>query len=350
MDVIHAEQLEDAWMDKVVLITGASNGTGVETARALHTTGAHLFLPVRDVKKGQAVADDIVQKSGGRGGKIDVLQMDLNSLASVRKCAAEVLGRSKQLHVLICNAGQSSARAHHLIPSTQQTRLHLALDFSFHLPPCVLCGVPAGVMATPEGRTADGFETHFGSNHLAHFLLFQLLKPSLLASSTPASQSRVVAVSSGAHRFSPILFGDFDLKQVGYEPWQAYGQSRIANVYMANEIERRCGAQGLHALSLHPGRIRSGLGRHLTRESGAAILQRMGVTSISETSFKSAAQGAATTLWATVAAEWEERGASTSAIAACVPRPARPRIHRKDTRRTLLTRRPPSGCGWTAAS
>ena len=113
MDVIRAEKLEGAWADKVVLITGASSGIGVETARALHAAGAHLFLPVRDVKKGEVVVADIVDRQrqvGGKGGKIDVLELDLSSLQSVRQCAAEVLSRSKQLHILICNAGQSRVR------------------------------------------------------------------------------------------------------------------------------------------------------------------------------------------------------------------------------------------------
>ena len=110
MDVIRAEKLEGAWADKVVLITGASSGIGVETARALHATGAHLFLPVRDVKKGEVVVADIVDRQrqvGGKGGKIDVLELDLSSLKSVKECVAEFLMRSKQLNVLILNAGHT---------------------------------------------------------------------------------------------------------------------------------------------------------------------------------------------------------------------------------------------------
>ena len=93
----------------------------------------------------------------------------------------------------------------------------------------------AGVMACPEGQTKDGFETQFGTNHLAHFLLFQLLQPTLLASSTPEFQSRVVSVSSSGHQISGIHFDDLDLKKQGYEKWTAYGQSKTANIYLATE-------------------------------------------------------------------------------------------------------------------
>lgn len=91
-------------------------------------------------------------------------------------------------------------------------------------------------MACPEGQTKDGFETHFGTNHLGHFLLFQLLKPVLLASSTPGYNSRVVSVSSSSHSMSPILFDDLNLKKCGYSPYKAYGQSKTANIYLANEV------------------------------------------------------------------------------------------------------------------
>jgi NAD(P)-dependent dehydrogenase (short-subunit alcohol dehydrogenase family) len=114
-------------------------------------------------------------------------------------------------------------------------------------------------MACPESQTADGFEAQFGTNHLAHFLLFHLLLPTLLASSTPALASRVVNVSSLGHRSSPVLFDDLDLKRCGYNKWTAYGQSKTANILMANEIERRYGGQGLHATSLMPGGIMTGL-------------------------------------------------------------------------------------------
>ena len=163
-------------------------------------------------------------------------------------------------------------------------------------------------MATPESRTADGFETQFGTNHLAHFLLFQLLRPSLLASSTPTFASRVVCVSSAGHGFSPVRFGDLDLKQMGYDPWVAYGQSKTANIHMASKIERRYGHRGLHALSLTPGSIQSGLQKHLTPEVLGNIMKRLGVQQLSGARYKSAAQGAATTVWAAVAAEWEGKG------------------------------------------
>ena len=93
-----------------------------------------------------------------------------------------------------------------------------------------------GVMCCPERQTKDAFETHFGTNHLAHFLLFQLLKPALLNASTPDFNSRVVSVSSISHILSPIVFDDLDLKKSGYHPHKAYAQSKTANIYLANEV------------------------------------------------------------------------------------------------------------------
>ena len=271
MAIVEDEQLLGQWTDKVVLVTGASNGIGVETARALYATGAHVFSAVRDVKKGEEVAADIRRALPDSKGRMDVLQLDLDSLQSVRDCAAAFLAKSKKLNVLICNAG---------------------------------------VMATPEGKTKDGFETQLGTNHVAHFLLFQLLKPALLASSTSSLNSRVVTLTSSGHGFSPIHFGDYDLKQQGYDPWVAYGQSKTANIYMATEIERRYGSKGLHALAVHPGSITSGSGlqKHVTPESMKTISSRVDPTALGPQRYKSAAQGAATTLWAATAAEWEGKG------------------------------------------
>ena len=97
-----------------------------------------------------------------------------------------------------------------------------------------ICAVVIGVMAAPEGKTKQGFETQFGTNHLGHFLLFQLLKPLLLAGSTPTFNSRVVSLTSIGHNLSPIFFDDYDMKKVGYDKWKAYGQSKTANLYLAH--------------------------------------------------------------------------------------------------------------------
>jgi NAD(P)-dependent dehydrogenase (short-subunit alcohol dehydrogenase family) len=159
-------------------------------------------------------------------------------------------------------------------------------------------------MAKTYSRTEDGFEIHFGTNHIGHFLLFQLLKPTLLKSSTPSFNSRVVSVSSFGHRSCSIRFDDnFDWKNgEGYEPKEAYGQSKTANIYLASEIDRRYGSKGLHATSLHPGGIITAL-QHVPEEQKKAwnvpdVIRYM----------KSVEQGAATTVYAAISHEWEGKG------------------------------------------
>jgi NAD(P)-dependent dehydrogenase (short-subunit alcohol dehydrogenase family) len=160
-------------------------------------------------------------------------------------------------------------------------------------------------MATPYGHTEDGFETQFGTNHIGHFLLFQLLKPILLKSSTPSFNSRLISVSSWGHRFGSIRFDDnFDWKNgKGYEPFEAYGQSKTANIYLACEIDRRYSSKGLHATSLHPGGISTGLQVHITEE-------QMKAWDVSDMMryMKNTEQGAATSVYAAISHEWEGKG------------------------------------------
>ena len=257
LNIINDEGLHGKLTDKVFLVTGCSSGIGVETAKALNTTGAKLFLGVRDTTKGQAALSDILKP-----GHVELLKMDLSSLDSVRTAAEEFKSKSKTLNILINNAG---------------------------------------VMATPEGKTVDGFETQFGTNHLSHFLLFQLLKPTLLSSSTPTFNSRVVCVSSSGHRGGGIQFDNYNFERGDYSPWAAYGQSKTANIYMANEIERRYGAKGLHGLSLMPGGIKTGLQVHVEDQLAAAM-------EAAKDMMKSPEQGAATTVYGALSKEWEGRG------------------------------------------
>jgi NAD(P)-dependent dehydrogenase (short-subunit alcohol dehydrogenase family) len=230
----------------------------------LKATGARLFVTARDLSKGREALGDILEP-----GKVELLLLDLNSLASVRQFAKEFLDTSgNKLNILINNAG---------------------------------------VMATPEGTTEDGFETQFGTNHLAHFLLFQLVKPALLASSSPEFQSRVVAVSSLGHRYFAPKMDNLMLKGE-YDANHAYAHSKTANIWFANEIERKYGNQGLHAFSLHPGGIWSGLQVHVPSEE----LEGWKASSMVQNYMKSPAQGAATTVWAAIAKVWEGKGGISS--------------------------------------
>ena len=156
-------------------------------------------------------------------------------------------------------------------------------------------------MATPEGKTKDGFETQFGTCHIGHFYLFQLLKHTLLASSTSDFPSRVVSVSSFGHRTGPVRFDDYNFEKEKYDPWVSYGQAKTANIYFANEIERRYGSEGLHATSLHPGGIATGLQVHVDMSAA------MGDETV-KNYMKDTEQGAATSVYAAVSEEWKNKG------------------------------------------
>ncbi|KAH7144275.1 hypothetical protein B0J13DRAFT_444579 [Dactylonectria estremocensis] len=245
--------------DKIVLITGTSSGIGIDTARAIHRTGATVYATARDVEKAKRALGDLTDSP-----RVHFLELDLSSLTSVRAAAESFKSKSSQLNVLIGNAG---------------------------------------VMACPEGRTVDGFETQFGTNHLGHFLLFHLLKDTLLASSTPEWNSRVVLLSSCAHQAGSVHLDNLTLEGE-YEPWKSYGQSKTANLWTAREIEKRFGSQGLHAWAVHPGSIATELQRHVSDEQKQQWADHDKVAK----AWKSPEQGAATTVLAAVSPELEGKG------------------------------------------
>lgn len=262
------------------LVTGCTSGIGFETARALQATGMRVFITARTLEKGASAAQQIQAANakahpGQTLQDIQVIQLALDDLSSVRRAAADANARigAQGLNILVCNAG---------------------------------------VMACPQGTTADGFETQFGTNHLGHFLLLQNLLPALTRGANAAGQSaapfasRVVAVSSSGHRIAGVHAPDYHFAQGGYNPWLAYGQSKTANIYMTNALERHYGARGIHGLALHPGMI---LDTSLTRHMTPDDFQSFGIEqSEMETHTKSVEQGAATTVWACVAAQLEGKG------------------------------------------
>jgi NAD(P)-dependent dehydrogenase (short-subunit alcohol dehydrogenase family) len=205
---------------RIVVVTGANSGIGLETARVLAEHGAHVVLACRTRAKAERARLSILE--GNPSGEVELVDLDLASLTSVRAAAAEIGERFDRLDLLIDNAG---------------------------------------VMATPRGCTVDGFETQFGTNHLGHFALTGLLLPMLLA--TPAS--RVVSVSSLAHRIGTIHFNDLQSER-GYHRWRAYGQSKLANLLFIAELQRRLSAAGAPtiAVAAHPG----GANTNLTTSTG----------------------------------------------------------------------------------
>lgn len=263
LQIVKDEELEGKLKGKVIVVTGTSSGIGIETARALAATGATLYLTARDLKKAQDALVGILEE-----GRVELVQLDNASFDSVRAAASTILSKSNdQVNILVNNAG---------------------------------------IMAIPDLQfTKDKHELQFGTNHLSHFLLFQLLKPALLASSTPGFHSRVVNVSSNAHSQGGINESDnYNYEKGGYHPWGAYAQSKTANIYMANEIDRRYGSKGLHATSVHPGIIGTGLTVHVPPEAFAEFVKNPDIAN----SIKSVEQGAATTVWAAIAKEWENKG------------------------------------------
>ncbi|KAJ5742390.1 short-chain dehydrogenase [Penicillium nucicola] len=258
--VIHDEDLEGKWAVRSVLITGASSGIGVESAKALFTTGATLYLTARNLDKAKNALGELTSSP-----RVHLLELDLESFESVRACASQLLSMTKTLDVFIANAG---------------------------------------VMATPEGRTKDGFETQLGTNYLAHFLLFLLLRSALLAAAaSPRPNSRVIFLSSIAHRYSEVVFDNPNLDGA-YEKWKAYGQSKTALLWVANEVDRRYASHGLRAFSVQPGGIQTGLLQHMSDEekTGLSSDPTLGPQ------FKSPPQGAATSVWAATSKHLEGMG------------------------------------------
>ncbi len=242
------------------VVTGASGGLGAETARVLAGAGAAVTLTARDLPKGEQVAASI--RDASPGAELEVMELELHRPESVRRFAKEWLSRHSRLNLLINNAG---------------------------------------VMACPLARTDEGWEMQFATCHLGHFLLTALLAPALRA----GSPARIVNVSSGGHRFSPVLLDDPHFERRDYDKWQAYGQAKTANILHAVELDRRLARSGVRAFAIHPGAIVTELGRHLQKEDIELMNSRVPGGGLK---FKPVEAGAATQVFAATAPELEGSG------------------------------------------
>jgi NAD(P)-dependent dehydrogenase (short-subunit alcohol dehydrogenase family) len=240
---------------KRVLVTGVSAGLGVETARALAAHGAEVVGAARDLSKAHA-ATAPVRAQAARGGSLQLVELDLASLESVRRCAAGLLTAGQPFDGIIANAG---------------------------------------VMACPKGTTVDGFETQLGTNHLGHFVLVNRIA-SLLRRG-----SRLVNLSSAGHRYSDVDLDDPNFERSPYAEFIAYGRSKTANVLFAVEFDRRHRARGVRATAVHPGTIRTELARHMEAERLDQLIAEINASQPKDAppfSWKSIPQGAATSVWA----------------------------------------------------
>ena len=233
------------------LVTGAGSGLGTETVRALAAHGAEVLATVRDASAPGDALDTL--RTSNPDWSIELVSLELGSLDQVRSAADALVASGRRLDGVCANAG---------------------------------------VMGTPEGTTADGFETQFGVNHLGHFALVGRLLPLLL----DGAPSRVITVSSAGHRIADIDLDDPNWQRRPYDKWDAYGAAKTANILHAVELTRRFAGRGLTADAVHPGGIRTNLGRHFSTEDRERIPAIMRVTG--EPSYKSLESGAATQVWA----------------------------------------------------
>lgn len=255
---------------KRILVTGVSAGLGVETARALTAHGAHVVGAARDLAKARNATKHIRASVNGNGdGTLDLIELDLASLASVRTAADALLKTGKQFDLIVANAG---------------------------------------VMACPFGHTADGFETQFGTNHLGHFVFVNRIAPLM------SRGSRLVNLASSGHRFSNVDLDDPNFEKTAYDPWAAYGRAKTANILFAVEFDRRHKANGIRATAVHPGGIATELGRHAFSEPGSIekfideINAKNAAAGLPPFKLKTIPQGAATSVWAGVVAKADEVG------------------------------------------
>lgn len=231
---------------RTALVTGGYSGLGLETTRALVKAGARVIVPARRVYTAEQALSGLQN--------VEIEELDLSDLASVQAFSRRILGRGRGLDMAILSAG---------------------------------------IMACPETRVGLGWEAQFAINHLGHFALINSIWPALVAE----GGARVVSVSSGAHHITPIRWHDVQFEQ-DYDRWQAYGQSKIANILFAVELDKRGASQGVRAFAVHPGSILTPLQRHFSKDELVSFgwIDEHGAPA--DPSFKTPQQGAATQVWA----------------------------------------------------
>lgn len=225
------------------LVTGGYSGLGLETTRALVAAGARAIVPARR----PGLARDRLGELG-----CTIVPMDLADLRSVRETAEQLIESGTGLDLVVA---------------------------------------AAGVMASPQRRVGPGWESHLAINHLGHFALINLLRPLLVEA------ARVICYSSAGHHLSDIRWDDLQF-EAGYDKWQAYGQSKTANILFAAQLDQLAQADGIHAFSLHPGPILTELQRDLTHTEQIELGWIDADGNIIGHGFKTPSQGAATGLWA----------------------------------------------------
>jgi NAD(P)-dependent dehydrogenase (short-subunit alcohol dehydrogenase family) len=252
---------------KRIFVTGVSAGLGVETARSLAAHGAKVVGAARDLTKGEAASTQVRKDAAAGGGSFGLVELDLASLKSVRACADKLLAKGEPFDVVIANAG---------------------------------------VMATPFGHTADGFETQFGTNHLGHFVFVNRIAPLI------RTGGRLISLSSAGHRYSNVDLQDPNFERTPYEPFVAYGRSKTANILFAVAFDGRHRKHGVRAAAVHPGVIHTELGRHIDPSRTQGIIDQMNKQLAAEGKapfqWKTVPQGAATSVWAGVVAPADEIG------------------------------------------
>ncbi len=242
-----------------ILVTGVSAGIGLETARALAARGAKVVGTARNLDKVQAATEQVRTQAAGGGG-LELMELDLASLASVRRCADALLLASESFDIVIANAG---------------------------------------LMAGPKLQTVDGFEAQFATNYLGHFVLVNRIADLL----NPGG--RVVMVSSAGHRRANIDLEDPNFNQTLYNEYIAYARSKTATILFAVEFDRRYKPNGIRATAIHPGAIQT--------ETVKTMIEALGDrkdAAVAAYDWKTVPQGAATSVWAGCIAPADEIGAT----------------------------------------
>lgn len=252
---------------KQYLITGVSSGIGLETARSLVAHGASVTGTVRDRGSAESVTALIRDAASRSSGSLELIELDLASLQSVHACTDKLLAEGRRFDAIIANAG---------------------------------------VMATPFGRTIDGFEIQFATNYLGHFALINRIEPLLV------DNGRLVVLSSQAHRIADIDLEDLNFEQQDYDPFVAYGRSKTAASLFATEFDRRHRERGIRSASVMPGNSLTDLPRHFSQEELQGLFETVGKaradSGLPPAELKDIAQAAATSVWAAVVADKDDIG------------------------------------------